>query len=162
MCTALIGVIVANPRLAIFIFDWAVGLKGALPKEVISPQEFPSVFAYIERWNKVIKDARGKAPKPTSLKGQEAAKRILDADFADKEIGVSATDPLGLKKGQEVEVWASDMASGPKYRDRGILIGLDDEEVVISVSTGTAGKDIRLHCPRSGFRVAPASSGAKL
>ncbi len=147
---------------AIFIFDWAVGLKGALPKEVISPQEFPSVFAYIERWNKALKEAKAKSPKPTSLKGREAAARVLDADFVDKEIGVSATDPLGLKKGQEVEVWATDMASGAKYRDRGTLIGLDDEEVVVSVSTGTAGRDIRLHCPRSGFRVAAASSGAKL
>ena len=147
---------------AIFIFDWAVGLKGALPKEVISPQEFPSVFAYIERWNKALQEAKTKAPKPTSLKGEEAAKRVLDAEFADKEIGVSATDSLGLKKGQEVEVWPSDMASGFKYRDRGTLIGLDDEEVVISVNTGAAGKDIRLHCPRSGFRVAAALSGAKL
>ena len=147
---------------AIFIFDWAVGLKGALPKEVVNPQEFPSVYAYIDRWNKVLKEARAKAPKPASLKGEEAAKRVLNAEFADKEIGVSDADPLGLKKGQEVEVWPTDMASGFKYRDRGTLIGLDDEEVVISVSTGTAGRDIRLHCPRSGFRVASASSGSKL
>ena len=138
-----------------------MGLKGALPKEVISPDEFPNAYAYIARWNKALKEAKAKAPKPAGLKGEEAAKRIVNADFADREIGVSAADPLGLKKGQEVEVWPSDMATGFKYRDRGILVGLDDEEVVISVSTGTAGRDIRLHCPRSGFRVAAASS-AKL
>jgi hypothetical protein len=148
---------------AIFIFDWLVGLKGALPKEVVNPEMFPKTYAYIARWNKVTKEAKAKAPKPESMKGADAAQRILSASFADKEPGVSDTDPLGLKRGQEVEVWPSDMATGYKYRDRGTLIGLDDEEVVISVSTGNAGSDIRLHCPRSGFRVAAASnSEAKL
>lgn len=133
-----------------------------MPKELVSSQEFPKVYAYIERFNKAVKEAKSRAPKPANLKGEEAAKRILNSPFADKEIGVSGTDPLGLKKGQEVEVWASDMANGFKYRDRGTLIGLDDEEVVISVATA-AGTDIRVHCPRSGFRVAAATpSQAKL
>lgn len=143
------------------MFDWLVGLKGALPKEVISPQEFPKVFAYIGRWNKMLKEKKAQAPKPASLKGEEAAKRVLSAQFADKEIGVRAADPLGLKEGQEVEVWPSDMGSGFNYRDRGTLIGLDDEEVIISVDAG--GSSFRLHCPRSGFRVAAVgSSQAKL
>jgi hypothetical protein len=124
-------------------------------------QEFPKVFAYIDRWNKVLKDKKAQAPKPASLKGEEAAKRILSAQFADKEIGVNAADPLGLKQGQEVEVWPSDMGSGFKHRDRGSLLGLDDEEIIISVDAG--GSSIRLHCPRSGFSVAAAaSSQAKL
>ena len=152
----------ADCETAIFIFDWLVGLKGALPESVVSSKEFPLVYAYIERFNKVVKGAKAKAPKPASLKGEEAAKRILSAAYADKEIGVSAADPLRLKQGQEVEVWASDMANGYKYRDRGTLIGLDDEEVVISVKTGSAEGEIRLHAPRSGFRVAAVSSQAKL
>ena len=161
-CQPSASVVDTKSLLAIFIPHWIVELKGALPKEVVDPQDYPHVWAYIARWNKVVKEAKAKAPKPASLKGDEAAKRVLDAQFADKEIGVNAADPLGLKQGQEVEVWASDMASGFKHRDRGTLVGLNDEEVVISVSIGAAGKDIRLHAPRSGFRVAVASSQAKL
>jgi hypothetical protein len=128
----------------------------ALPEHVISREMFPKVYAYVDRFNKTTQEAAKQGPKPTSLKGEEAAKRVLNADYADKDIGVSSSDALGLKYGQEVDVWASDMALGFKHRDTGKLIGLNDDEVVISVKTG-AGEDIRLHCPRPGFRVAPAS-----
>lgn len=133
----------------------------ALPEHVINRQMFPKVYSYVDRFNRTTQAAAKQAPKPTSLQGEAAAQRILNAEYRDPDIGLSTSDALGLRQGQEVDVWASDMALGFKHRDTGKLIGLDDEEVVISVKTG-AGKDIRLHCPRPGFRVAPASGDQSL
>lgn len=122
-------------------------LKGALPADLISSKQFPKVFAWIDRFNRAVAEAKGKAPKPTSLKGDASAKRVLGAEFVDREMGVDASDPLQLREGQDVEVWPTD--SGFRHRDRGSLIGLDEDEVVIAAGTG-----IRLHFPRTGFRVA--------
>lgn len=130
-------------------------LKGALPKDLISAQQFPKVFAWIDRFNGALAEAKKKAGKPASLKGDAAAKRVLEGQFVDSEIGVNASDPLKLNKGQVVEVWPTD--SGFRHRDRGQLIGLDDDEVVIAADTGA-----RLHFPRTGFRVAAAGDQAKL
>ena len=130
-------------------------LKGALDPEIISAKQFPKVFAWIDRFNAALAEAKKKAPKPASLKGDAAAKRVLEGKFADGEVGVSASDPLRLHKDQLVEVWPTD--SGFRHRDRGRLIGLTEDEVVVVVDTG-----VRLHFPRTGFRVAAADDQAKL
>lgn len=130
-------------------------LKGALDPEIISATHFPKVFAWIDRFNAALAAAKKKAPKPTSLKGDAAAKRVLEGKFADADMGINASDPLKLRKNQLVEVWPTD--SGVRHRDRGQLIGLNDDEVVIAIDTG-----VRLHFPRTGFRVAAAGDQAKL
>jgi len=139
----------------IWAFDWLNGLKGALPREIISESTFPKVFAWIARFNKELKAAKAAAPKPTTLKGPAAAERIANANFADKTPSVDEKDPLGFKAGETVEVWPID--SGFRRRDTGSLVGLSEDEVVISVETD-AGKEIRLHSPRQNFRIAAVKS----
>ena len=140
----------------VWTFDWLNGLKGALPRELISEKKYPKVFAWIARFNEALKDAKSKAPKPATLKGDTAAERILNASFANKDLGVDAADPLGLRQGAEVEVFPID--SGTKHKDRGILIGLTEDEVVLS--TKVKGKELRLHFPRTGFRIREVNGGA--
>lgn len=142
---------------AIWTFDWLNGLKGALPRELISDQKYPKVFAWIARFNDALKTAKAKAPKPASLKGDAAVERILNAPFADADLGVDSADPLGLQQGADVEVFPID--SGTHHRDRGHLIGLTEDEVVLS--TQAKGKEVRLHFPRTGFRIRAVTGGTQ-
>ena len=142
---------------AIWAFDWLNGLKGALPREIISEAKFPKVFAWISRFNKELKTAKSAAPKPTTLKGPEAIQRIVSAKYADGEPSVDENDPLGFKRGDKVEVWPID--SGFRHRDTGLLVGLNEEEVVISVKA-EGEKEIRLHSPRQNFRIAAVKGAA--
>jgi hypothetical protein len=134
-------------------------LKGALPKELFNEQEFPKVYAWVARFNDAYKKARAAAPKPTSLKGIDALQRISQATFAETELAVDQRDPLRLKVGDEVEVWPTD--SGFKHKDRGRLLGLSANEVVIAVQSKTS-KEIHLHTPRNNFRIAAAKGASKL
>ena len=113
-------------NLAIWTFDWLSGLKDALPQNLISEREYPKVFGWIARFNREIKTAKAKAPKPTVLKGDAAARRIVTAQLAEKDMSVDAADPLGLQADEEVAVWPID--SGFNQKDRGRLVGLTDEE----------------------------------
>jgi hypothetical protein len=143
---------------AIWTFDWLNGLKGALPRELISDKQYPKVFAWIGRFNDTLKAAKAKAPKPTSLKGDAAAERVHNAHFAEKDLHVDTADPLELKQGQEVEIYPTD--SGSNHKDRGKLVGLTEDQVVLSVQS--KGKELRLHFPRTGFRIRAIGRGAKL
>lgn len=134
-------------------------MKVALPQNLFSPKQYPKVFAWVDRFSKAVAAAKQVAPKPTTLKGPEAAKRIVQADFADTVTLVDETDPLGLKAGQEVEVWPTD--SGFKHRDRGRLVALTSQEVVIATPPKEGGNEIRVHHPRVGFRI-QAIGGSKL
>ena len=136
---------------AIWPFDWLVGMKGALPRELISEKHYPKVYAWIKRFNQTVKAAKAGAAKPTTLKGDAALQRIINARFADEGITVDEQDPLGLKYGDEVEVWPTD--SGFRHRDAGKLVGLIPAEVVLNVKTEGEQEEIRLHCPRTNFRI---------
>jgi hypothetical protein len=83
----------------------------------------------------------------TKLKGAEAAKQILSAGFAEPEAAVNAADTQkALRKGDHVEVFPID--TGSSHREKGALIGLTGDEIVIGLENG-----LRLHTPRTGFRV---------
>lgn len=138
-----------NP--AVWVVDWLNGMKGALPRDLISEQSYPKVFAHIKRFNEALKVAKSKAPKPTAWKGNQAAEYILKAGYAESNTHVDGSDPLGLQSGTEVEVYPTD--SGFSGRDHGSLVALSEEEVVVNLQNG-----IRLHCPRSGFRVKKSST----
>jgi hypothetical protein len=75
----------------------------------------------------------------------------VDAKFAEKESSVKEDDPIGLKKGAEVEVWPIDTGIG--HRDHGRLVGLTRDEVVLSVKPEVEGKEVRVHFPRTSFRI---------
>jgi len=133
------------------------GLKGALPRELISEARYPKVFAWIKRFNGVMQKAKADAPKPTALKGDAAAQRIFNASFAEKDLGIDQADPLGLQEGALVEIYPLD--SGSRHHDEGVLVGLSEDEAVLSV--GSQGKEIRVHFPRTGFRIKTLTARAE-
>ncbi|KAF2454077.1 glutathione S-transferase [Lineolata rhizophorae] len=150
---------------AIWPFHWLVEMKGALPPNVISESRFPKVYAWIARFRAALQAAKAAAPKPVTLKGPEAAQHITEARFAEEPNGASvdAEDPLGLEKGDVVEVWPID--SGSRHHDRGRLVTLNANEVTVSSRCEADGrKEVHIHTPRWGFRVAKGSgdAGAKL
>ena len=85
-----------------------------------------------------------------------------NADFGNSlEGNVDDNDPLGLKKGQYVESWPID--SGFNHHDRGKLVSLTSNEVVLVSQSKVGGKEVRIHHPRWNFRIrAVSEEGAKL
>ncbi|EHK98465.1 hypothetical protein M7I_5709 [Glarea lozoyensis 74030] len=144
---------------AVWVPLWLRDLKGALPAGYICANTFPKTFAWIERFHQHTRGLAQKAGKPKTIKGAEALRISSDGEFAEAEGEVDGNDPLGLKKGQEVEVWPVD--SGFSYKDRGRLVGLDGNEVVVEKVNGE-GKSVRVHAPRHGFRVRGVKEDAKL
>ncbi|KAL9112818.1 MAG: hypothetical protein Q9227_002895 [Pyrenula ochraceoflavens] len=116
---------------AIWPFDWLNGMKGGLPRDLISSAQYPKVFAWMERFREALKKAKASSPQPASLKGEDAGQRILSLPYTESEAQVDPQDPLRLQKGDQVEVWPID--SGFRHHDQGRLVGLNADEVVIEV-----------------------------
>ena len=133
----------------------------SIPPTLVSREKYPKVYAWIDRFDKAIKTAERSMPKPTTLKGADAVSYVAQAEFSEPEGEVDGNDPLGLKKGQDVESWPVD--SGLKHHDRGRLVSLTAKEVVLAAQSKIGGKEIRIHHPRWNFRTrAVSGQGAKL
>ena len=133
----------------------------SIPPSLVSKENYPKVFAWIDRFHKAIKTAEGSAPKPVTLKGAEAVRHVAQSEFSEPEGEVDDNDPLGLKKGQDVESWPID--SGFRHHDRGRLVSLTAKEVVLAAQSKIGGKEVRIHHPRWNFRTrAVSGEGAKL
>ncbi|KAG9229353.1 glutathione s-transferase-related protein-like protein [Amylocarpus encephaloides] len=143
---------------AIWLFHWLSTLPGALPPSYISAAQFPKVFSWIERFTAHERAAAHKVGKPKTIKGPEALERVCKSDFAETNGKVDEDDPTGLKEGQEVDVWPID--SGFKHKDRGRLVRLDGNEIVVE-KENDSGVTVRIHAPRHGFRVSGVE-GSKL
>lgn len=154
-----ITLLMVRLRIAVWPFHWLTTMMGALPPSYISAQQFPKVFAWIVRFDKAVREAAKRAGKAKTVTGKEAVAIIEGSEFAEAEGGVEAGDPLGLAKGETVEVWPID--SGFSHKDRGRLVGLCGREVVIESKT-EGGKMVRVHAPRHGFRVKRVAGGGKL
>jgi hypothetical protein len=130
---------------------WALDFSSNMqfPPELISPAQFPRVFAWLDRYRAVREEAKASAPKPTMLDGQAAANHIFRSELSEMECSVDEGDPLGLKKGDRVEIFPADW--GSECRDRGTLVGLTPAEVIISVRINDV--EIRVHAPRTGFEI---------
>lgn len=124
-------------------------MPGALPEDYISPQQFPKTFAWIKRFDQATRLAAKKVPKPKVLRGLEAIKIVAKSDYVEADSIVDA-DPTGLQKGQEVEVWPID--TGMNNKDKGTLVGLSSQEIVIESQTKDRVK-VKIHTPRHGFRI---------
>ena len=154
-------ILMSASNIAVWPFHWLRELKGALPPSLVSKEKFPKVYAWIDRFSKAVSTAKSAAPKPTTLKGAEAVKYVTQAEFSEPEGDVDASDPLRLKKGEEVESWPID--SGFRHHDRGTLVSLTSKEVVLASQSNIGGKEVRIHHPRWNFRTRAASEGvAKL
>ncbi|KAL8631956.1 hypothetical protein Q9189_002332 [Teloschistes chrysophthalmus] len=144
---------------AIWPFHWVVNMQGALPPSLFGKERFPKIYAWLDRFDKAVKDSKQSAPKVTTLKGAEAIQYITQAEFAEPEGSVDAEDPLALEKGQYVESWPID--SGFRHRDSGQLVALTRQEVVLKTQAKIGHRDIHVHHPRTNFRIQPVG-GAKL
>lgn len=131
-------------------------MKGSMPATIVSEKQFPKVYAWIARFRAALKEAKASAPKPVTLKGPDAVKAVLNSEFSEPSGAVDANDALGLKADTEVEVYPID--SGFTHRDRGRLLTLTPNEVVVEVQSQVGGKEIRIHAPRTGFRVTAVDS----
>ena len=143
---------------AVWPLHWLNSMPGALPKEEVSAEKYPKVFAWIARFQKAVSAAKKAGEKPKQVNGEEAEGIIVGAEYNEPEGVVDEQDGLvkfhGLSKGSVVEVWPMD--TGVNHRDAGKLVSLTATEVVIEPEGGK----VRVHTPRHGFRVRPAREGA--
>ena len=78
----------------------------------------------------------------------EASKRILELDYAAKDVGIDSSDPTGLKGGELVQVGTTDNAEPGNMMQRGRLVGLGRRDIVVELDNG-----LRVHFPRIGYSV---------
>jgi len=136
------------------VFEWVFHdprMEGAVPESVASEVTHLKAFARIHRFRTSWLSAR--LPDDQSLEkisSEHAIRTILSSGWAEDGGKVDETDALGLKEGQEVEVWPLD--SGMDHRDRGFLGRLSTNEVMILIQSRSS-KKLRLHFPRHNFRV---------
>ena len=155
------GLLTPRVPTAVWPFQWLLGIPGALPPHLFSSQIYPKVYAWIARFTSTVAAAKDSAPKPATLEGEEMLKYVTSAEFSEQETGIDEDDPLGLREGQDVEVWPTD--TGFTHKDRGRLVGLTKAEVVIEAQSKVGGKVVRIHAPRTGFRVrAVGGDGSKI
>jgi hypothetical protein len=141
---------------AIWPFHWLTTLKNALPPGLISAEQFPLLFGYIARFEKAFK-AAATANTRKSLSGPEVLSLISDCPAPsstpnDTVWQAEITVGSGLEKGDEVQIWP--VETGYKHKDRGVLVKLDVNEIVLERELGEGGKGkLRIHAPRHGFKV---------
>ncbi|RYO87953.1 hypothetical protein DL766_010237 [Monosporascus sp. MC13-8B] len=148
---------------AIWVLHWVVRMPGALPADIVGPRQFPKVFAWIDRFRRALEERKaafGGGQK--SLAGEEAARVILGAQFAeDQEWEVVEDDPVakveGLRKGMHVRLRPTD--TGVLHKDSGRLVGFTRRETVIETRGADGEVLVRLHAPRHGFKVQRVEDG---
>ena len=143
----------------IWPFDWALQpyMVEYLPKDVISEEVFPKTWAWVKNFNAAYQEALRRNGEPEMLSLEETVKRIEGAEYFEADGQVDPADPLRFEKGQIVDVFPTDMASGFVHRDTGKLVNVGVMDVCIETET-KSGKDIRIHFPRTNFRIAKAVS----
>lgn len=143
----------------IWPFDWALQpyMGEFLPKDVISESVFPKTFAWVKRFNAAYQEALKRNGLPELLSPEETIRRIEGAEYFEEDGSVDPVDPLRFEKGQMVDVFPTDMASGFVHRDTGNLVGVSVMDVCLQTETKN-GRDIRIHFPRTNFRIAKAMS----
>jgi Glutathione S-transferase, N-terminal domain len=143
----------------IWPFDWALQpyMVDFLPKDVISESVFPRTFAWVKRFNAAVQEALKKNGSPKLLSPEETIGRIESAEYFEADGEIDPADPLRFEKGQIVDVFPTDMASGFVHRDTGKLVNVSVMDVCLETKT-KSGKDIRIHFPRTNFRIAKAVS----
>jgi glutathione S-transferase len=135
-------------------FKWLMSeptMKDSLPTEYFNAKNYPKVFAWVERFVAQLEKQREKLPRPTALDGKAMGKRIIEATTSPENVAFVDANPLGLKQGDEVEIFPSDY--GQVGKTAGTLVGLTVHEVVIRNSKG-----IHVHFPRWNFVISRAVS----
>ena len=146
-----------------WVFDWtlqmAQNMFAALEKDVISDKVFPKTFAWVQRIRDAVAEDEKQKGKAQALSDADTINSILSSDFFESEGAVDEADPLKLKKGQMVDVAA--IESGFNHHDIGELVSIGVKEVVIKSKVPDGKGHLRIHFPRTNFRV-KAVQDAKL
>lgn len=130
---------------AAWIFKWlAHDIEGSLPSELFSAKLFPKTYAWFDRYSAAVSQAMEKMQadgKVRSLEGDDAVREIVAGPLGEKKLQIDPQDPTGLKEGEPVIGYPQD--TGFTRKDRGSLVGLTGQEVVIS-SKSKSGAEIRI------------------
>ncbi|KAK8164695.1 hypothetical protein IWX90DRAFT_141177 [Phyllosticta citrichinensis] len=143
----------------VWVFDWLLhdaSMSGAVSGEERERWQtrYPKTWAWLQRWRRFLADNHcweaEKEKHSRQIDGEKAAELMEMAGFAE-QVKVKEIDEkvAGVNRGDVVEVWPTD--SGFTHHDKGTLVGLTPEEVVVEVETET-GEEIQLHFPRVNFR----------
>lgn len=145
----------------VWVFDWLLGdafFAGAVDEAWGWERRFPRAVAWVRRWREVLGQRGVWDHEREGPRGAVGDEEVLGLVFGGEgEGGVevvwdgACAEAVGLERGQVVEVFPTDY--GSKHRDRGRLVGLGVDEVVIEVDVEERGKALRVHFPRTGFRV---------
>jgi glutathione S-transferase len=121
-----------------FVVNWALqGHRGGSPE--ISPESHPTIYAWLERVGNALPKVKSR-----KISFAEAEKAL-----AGRRIHVEhVNDPLGFKQGMHVSVVPID--TGRAHPQVGTLHAINPFEVVLDTHA------VRLHFPRSGYRVSVA------
>lgn len=149
---------------AVWPLHWLSKIPGAFSKDQLSEKQFPKVFAWVERFDKAV-GAAAKKLGAAGISGEEATKTIVSAPYFDEAGRVLETESvvqtLGLKQGDRVIVFPSDY--GMTHKDSGMLVSIDEKEVVFETKAKVAGSPtVRVHAPRLGFRVVREDQASRL
>jgi len=132
-------------------------MPGALPASYISANQFPKVFAWIQRFDNAVKEARAASPKPIRVKVDDLIKHLAKSRFYEPFGDIDANDPTAYKAGDEVAVYPTD--TGASHKDTGKLLSLTPNDIVIAKRTKVGDLEIHVHAPRWGFRVTKVKQG---
>lgn len=129
-------------------------LPDGLPDAYFSKKKYPKTNAWLDRYEAAVQAAKDASKSKTTILSSEDAlsQTFSSSSFVDAELEVH-DDPIGVKKGQQVEVAPLD--TGFNHRDVGKLVGLNTKEVVIEKENEKDGKPVRLHFPRWNFSIVP-------
>ncbi|KAK7965246.1 hypothetical protein PG988_010250 [Apiospora saccharicola] len=137
---------------AVFVFVWLAGMR-ALPQDTMGPAAFPRLHAWVARFMQAVGAAEKENGEPATVGGDEAAKLVFGAAFAEEEGAVDGGNPVvvaeGLQKGDQVRVWPTDSGSG--HKESGTLVSMTLREIVLEAQG--KGGSVRVHTPRHGFKV---------
>lgn len=144
-------------------FDWMLeppelmGMKHAYP-ELLNGKRCPKVFQWIERIRKAVEEARERLGPLKVVSDDEVVKMTEDSGYFETNwVGIDDTDPTGLRKGEEIDIYPTDMASGFVHRDSGKQVELTVNGVTVETPTKN-GPEVRIYYPRQNIRVTKAIS----
>ncbi|KIW04495.1 uncharacterized protein PV09_04252 [Verruconis gallopava] len=154
-----------EPRLgdihAAWNLDWAVGLAQLKQEgekgDLFTREQYPKVFAWLDRYKAFVASVHEKDGRAETIGIEETVRKVLSSKYAEPEGDVDALDPLQLKKGQLVEMFPTD--SGMNHHDKGELLSISADEVVVKSEVPGGKGHLRIHYPRTNFSIKPLQEG---
>jgi len=125
-----------------FVVRWILRTMQVEKVPGFGQADFPKVYEWVEKLPR---------SSPQQIGQDEAVQAILAAGYAADEPTFDAADPLGIAQGTAVSIESLDAAPGA-HPQAGRLVGVGLKEVVLALDNG-----LRLHFPRQGYVVRPAS-----